>query len=215
MGQKVNPIGLRLGIVRTWSSIWFEEKQYAKWLHEDIALRRLLEKELHDKGLSRVDIERAANKTKLTIYTSRPGLVIGKRGAGVEELKRKLQKKTESEIFLNIQEVRKAETDAKLVAENIARQLERRVAFRRAMKKAVSSAMKLGAKGIKLACAGRLGGAEMGRREWYRRGRIPLHTLRADIDYATAIARTTYGVIGVKCWIYKGDILPKRGGMRR
>lgn len=215
MGQKVNPIGLRLGIVKSWNSIWFEEKQYAKWLHEDIALRNYLKKELAEKGLSRVDIERAASKTKVTIHTSRPGLVIGKRGAGVDELKKKLQKFTHSEVFLNIQEVRKAEIDAQLVAENIAHQLERRVAFRRAMKKAVASAMKLGAKGIRLACAGRLGGAEMGRREWYRKGRIPLHTLRADIDYGLAIARTTYGVIGVKCWIYKGDILPKRGGVRR
>ncbi|MDY0058476.1 MAG: 30S ribosomal protein S3 [Myxococcota bacterium] len=215
MGQKVNPIGLRLGIVRTWNSVWFEEKQYAKWLHEDIALRNYLKKELADKGLSHIDIERAASKTKVTIHTSRPGLVIGKRGVGVEELKKKLQKFTASEVFLNIQEVRKAEVDAVLVAENIAHQLERRVAFRRAMKKAVAAAMKLGAKGIRLACAGRLGGAEMGRREWYRKGRIPLHTLRADIDYGTAMANTTYGIIGVKCWIYKGDILPKRGGVRR
>jgi small subunit ribosomal protein S3 len=215
VGQKVNPIGLRLGIVRTWNSVWFEEKQYAKWLHEDIALRNYLKKELADKGLSHIDIERAASKTKVTIHTSRPGLVIGKRGVGVEELKKKLQKFTASEVFLNIQEVRKAEVDAVLVAENIAHQLERRVAFRRAMKKAVAAAMKLGAKGIRLACAGRLGGAEMGRREWYRKGRIPLHTLRADIDYGTAMANTTYGIIGVKCWIYKGDILPKRGGVRR
>jgi len=215
VGQKANPIGLRLGIVKTWNSIWFEEKQYSKWLHEDIALRNYLKKELTEKGLSRVDIERAASKTKVTIHTARPGLVIGKRGAGVDELKKKLQKFTRSEIFLNIQEVRKAEVDAVLVAESIAHQLERRVAFRRAMKKAVAAAMKLGAKGIRLACAGRLGGAEMGRREWYRKGRIPLHTLRADIDYGTAEANTTYGIIGVKCWIYKGDILPKRGGVRR
>ncbi len=215
MGQKVNPIGLRLGIVRTWNSVWFEEKQYASWLHEDIRIRNYLKKELADKGLSKVDIERAASKTKVSIYTARPGLVIGKRGAGVDELKRKLQKLTQSEVFLNIQEVRKAELDAQLVAENIAHQLERRVAFRRAMKKAVAAAMKLGAKGIRLACAGRLGGAEMKRREWYRKGRIPLHTLRADIDYGTAVGRTTYGVIGVKCWIYKGDILPKRGAARR
>ncbi len=215
MGQKVHPIGLRLGIVRTWNSVWFEEKQYAKWLHEDIRIRRYLKKELADKGLSHIDIERAASKTKIAIHTARPGLVIGKRGAGVDELKRKLQRLTKSEIYLNIQEVRKAETDAQLVAENIAHQLVRRVAFRRAMKKAVSAAMKLGAKGIRLACAGRLGGAEMKRREWYRKGRIPLHTLRADIDYGLAVARTTYGVVGVKCWIYKGDILPQRAGVRR
>jgi len=215
VGQKVHPIGLRLGIVRTWNSVWFEEKQYAKWLHEDIRIRRYLKKELADKGLSHIDIERAASKTKIAIHTARPGLVIGKRGAGVDELKRKLQRLTKSEIYLNIQEVRKAETDAQLVAENIAHQLVRRVAFRRAMKKAVSAAMKLGAKGIRLACAGRLGGAEMKRREWYRKGRIPLHTLRADIDYGLAVARTTYGVVGVKCWIYKGDILPQRAGVRR
>ena len=215
MGQKVHPIGLRLGIVRTWNSVWFEEKQYAKWLHEDIRIRRYLKKELADKGLSHIDVERAASKTKIAIHTARPGLVIGKRGAGVDELKRKLQRLTNTEIYLNIQEVRKAETDAQLVAENIAHQLVRRVAFRRAMKKAVAAAMKLGAKGIRLACAGRLGGSEMKRREWYRKGRIPLHTLRADIDYGLAVARTTYGVVGVKCWIYKGDILPQRAGARR
>jgi len=208
MGQKTHPIGFRLGIIRSWSSKWYEEKQYAKWLHEDIRLKRFIKEKLNHAGVSYVEVERAANKAKISIFTARPGIVIGKRGAGIEQLKKEVQKLTTNEVFLNIQEVRKAETNAQLVAENIATQLERRIAFRRAMKKAVQTAMKFGAKGIKVHCGGRLGGAEMARREWYHEGRVPLHTLRADIDYGFAEARTTYGVIGVKCWIFKGEVLP-------
>ena len=214
MGQKTHPIGFRLGIVKTWGSKWYEEKQYAKWLHEDIKLKREIKKKLEHAGVSAVEIERAANKAKINIFTARPGIVIGKRGAGIEALKKEVQALTESEVFLNIQEVRKAETNAQLVAENIATQLERRVAFRRAMKKAVQTAMKFGAKGIRVACAGRLGGAEMARYEWYREGRVPLHTLRADIEYGTTEAHTTYGKIGVKCWIFRGEILPQRANTR-
>ena len=210
MGQKIHPVSLRLGIIRTWNSVWYEERNYAKWLHEDLAVRRFIKDRYADTAISKVEIERAANKIKVRIHTARPGVVIGKRGAGIEGLQADIQEITSGEVFINIQEVRKAEIDAQLVAENIATQLERRVAFRRAMKKAVGTAMKLGAKGIRLACAGRLGGSEMGRKEWYREGRIPLHTLRADIDYGTAVSRTTYGAIGVKCWIYKGEILPQR-----
>ena len=213
MGQKTHAIGFRLGIVKTWSSKWYEEKQYAKWLHEDIKLKAYIKKKLHNAGVAGVDVERAANKVKINISTARPGIVIGKRGAGVEQLKKDVQALTENEVFLNILEVRKAETNAQLVAENIATQLERRVAFRRAMKKAVQTAMKFGAKGIRVASSGRLGGAEMARYEWYREGRVPLHTLRADIEYGFAEAKTTYGIIGVKCWIFKGEILPTRAGM--
>jgi small subunit ribosomal protein S3 len=208
MGQKTHPIGFRLGVIRTWDSKWYEEKNYAPWLHEDIRLRDYVRKKLHSAGVSRVEIERAANKVKLSIFTPRPGIVIGKKGVGIETLKKDLQRLSKSEIFVNIHEVRKAEIDAQLVAENVAMQLERRVAFRRAMKKAVQTAMKFGAKGIRIACKGRLGGAEMGRHEWYREGRVPLHTLRADIDYGFAEAKTTYGKIGVKCWIFKGEVLP-------
>jgi small subunit ribosomal protein S3 len=207
MGQKSHPIGLRLGVIRSWSSRWYEEKNYAKWLHEDIRLRRFIKEKLYHAGISKVEIERAANKVKVNIHTARPGIVIGRGGKGVEELKKQVQRLTDSEVFLNIQEVRKAEIDAQLVAESVATQLERRVAFRRAMKKAVSTAMKFGAKGIKIMSAGRLGGAEMSRCEWYREGRVPLHTLRADIDYGFAEARTTYGKIGVKCWIFRGEVL--------
>jgi len=207
MGQKTHPIGFRLGIVKTWSSKWYEEKNYAKWLHEDIKLKKFIKAKLQHAGVSMVDVERAANKCKINIYTARPGIVIGKRGAGVEQLKKDVQKLTANEVFLNIVEVRKAETNAQLVAENIATQLERRVAFRRAMKKAVQTSMKFGAKGIRVASAGRLGGTEMSRREWYREGRVPLHTLRADIDYGFAEAKTTYGNIGVKCWIFHGEII--------
>jgi small subunit ribosomal protein S3 len=214
MGQKTHPIGFRLGIVKTWSSKWYEEKQYAKWLHEDIRLKREIKKKLEHAGVSAVEIERAANKAKINIFTARPGIVIGKRGAGIEALKKEVQALTESEVFLNIQEVRKAETNAQLVAENIATQLERRVAFRRAMKKAVQTAMKFGAKGIRVSCSGRLGGAEMARYEWYREGRVPLHTLRADIEYGTTEAHTTYGKIGVKCWIFRGEVLPQRATAR-
>lgn len=210
MGQKTHPLGFRLGVIRTWSSKWYEEKQYAKWLHEDLALKRYLKKKLAHAAISSVEVERAARKAKVKIYTARPGIVIGKRGAGVEQLKKDVQKLTNNDIFIDIVEVRKAELNAKLVAENIATQLVRRVAFRRAMKKAVQITMKFGAKGIKVHCAGRLGGAEMARREWYREGRVPLHTLRADIDYGFSEARTTYGTIGVKVWIYKGEVLPRR-----
>ncbi len=210
MGQKTHPIGFRLGIIRTWTSKWYEEKNYARWLHEDLKLKRFIKKKLAHASVSLIEIERAATKCKINIHTARPGVVIGKRGAGVESLKREVQKLTDNEVFLNIQDVRKSEVNAQLVAESIATQLERRVAFRRAMKKAVQTAMKFGAKGIKVHCGGRLGGSEMGRREWYREGRVPLHTLRADIDYGFAEARTTYGVIGVKCWIYKGDVVTGR-----
>jgi small subunit ribosomal protein S3 len=210
VGQKTHPTGFRIGIIRTWSSKWYEEKQYAKWLHEDLALKRYIKKKLHHAGVSHVEVERAANKAKVKIYTARPGIVIGKRGAGVEALKKEVQKLTDNDVFLDIQEVRKAEVNAQLVAENIATQLERRIAFRRAMKKAVQTSMKFGAKGIKVHCAGRLGGGEMSRTEWYRDGRVPLHTLRADIDYGFAEAKTTYGIIGVKCWIYKGEVLDPR-----
>jgi small subunit ribosomal protein S3 len=210
MGQKVNPIGLRLGVIKSWDSKWYEEKNYAKWLHEDLKLKNFIKTKLNHAGVSYIEIERAANKAKINIHTARPGIVIGKRGAGVETLKKEVQALTTNEVFLNIQEVRKAETNAQLVAENVATQLERRVAFRRAMKKAVQTAMKFGAKGIRLACAGRLGGAEMARYEWYHEGRVPLHTLRADIEYGTTEAHTTYGAIGVKCWIFKGEVLPQR-----
>jgi small subunit ribosomal protein S3 len=210
MGQKTHPVGFRLGIIKSWNSKWYEQKQYAKWLHEDIKLKRFIKNKLSHAGVALVEVERAANKAKINIHTARPGIVIGKRGAGVEQLKKEVQALTDNEVFLNIQEVRKAETNAQLVAENIATQLERRVAFRRAMKKAVQTAMKFGAKGIRVSCSGRLGGAEMARYEWYREGRVPLHTLRADIEYGFAEARTTYGAIGVKCWIFKGEVLPQR-----
>ncbi len=212
MGQKTHPIGFRLGIIKSWSSQWYEEKNYAKWLHEDLRLKKFIKRKLSHAAVSYIDIERAANKAKINIYTARPGIVIGKRGAGVEQLKKDVQALTDNEVFLNIVEVRKAETNAQLVAENIATQLERRIAFRRAMKKAVQTAMKFGSKGIRVASAGRLGGAEMSRREWYREGRVPLHTLRADIDYGFTEAKTTYGTIGVKCWIFHGEILPARDG---
>jgi small subunit ribosomal protein S3 len=209
LGQKVNPIGFRLGIIRTWDSKWVSKKNYAIWLHEDIRLRQYIRDNLSRAGISRVQIERAGDKVKINVHTARPGIVIGKKGAGVESLKKDLQKMVKGEVFLNIREVRKAEVDAQLVAENVAQQLVGRVAFRRAMKKAVSTAMKFGAKGIKIACSGRLGGAELARREWYREGRVPLHTLRADIDFGVATARTTYGAIGVKTWIFKGEVLDR------
>jgi len=207
MGQKVHPYGFRVGIVKPWLSKWYAKRTYSEFLHEDIQFRREVKKKLYSTGVSKVLIERAARKVKVIIYTARPGLVIGKKGAGIDSLKADLQKKSKNEVFLDIQEVRKAEIDSQLVAENIAMQLERRVAFRRAMKKAVQSALKFGAKGIKVMVAGRLGGAEIARTEWYREGRVPLQTLRADIDYATAEAHTTYGLIGVKVWIFKGEIL--------
>jgi small subunit ribosomal protein S3 len=208
LGQKVNPIGFRLGVIRTWDSRWYAEADYAKLLHEDIKLRNFLKKRLFNSGVSKIEIERAASKAKINIFTARPGLIIGKKGAEVETLKKELAKLTDKEIYLNIQEVRKPELDAQLVSENVALQLERRVAFRRAMKKSVTSALKFGAKGIRITCSGRLGGAEMSRTEWYREGRVPLHTLRADIDYGFAEAKTTYGIIGVKVLIFKGEVLP-------
>jgi small subunit ribosomal protein S3 len=209
LGQKVHPIGFRLGFNRTWESRWYSEANYAKLLHEDIKLRNFLKKRLFHAGISKIEIERAASKAKFNIFAARPGIIIGKKGAEVESLKKELAKLTDNEIFLNIQEVRKPEVDAQLVAENVALQMERRVAFRRAMKKSVGQALKFGAQGIKIECSGRLGGAEMSRREWYREGRVPLHTLRADIDYGFAEAKTTYGIIGVKVLIFKGELLAK------
>lgn len=208
MGQKVHPIGFRLGVIKTWDSKWYAEADYAKFLHEDIAIRKFLKKRLYSSGVSKIEIERAANKTKINIHTARPGLIIGKKGSEVETIKKELSALTSKEIFINIHEVRKPELDAQLVAENVALQLERRIAFRRAMKKSVTSALKFGAKGIRITCSGRLGGAEMSRTEWYREGRVPLHTLRADIDYGFAEAKTTYGLIGIKVLIFKGEILP-------
>ena len=210
MGQKTHPYGFRLKVIRGWSSKWYEDKHYAKWLHEDLKLRKAIRSKFANAGIASISIERAANKAKVVIATSRPGIIIGRRGAGVEQLKSELASFTENELFIDIQEVRKAETNAMLVAENIATQLERRVAFRRAMKKAVSTAMKFGVKGIRVYSGGRLGGAEIARSESYREGRVPLHTLRADIDFGTATAKTTYGTIGVKCWIFKGEVLPTR-----
>lgn len=208
MGQKVNPISFRLGVIKTWDSRWYSKADYANLLHEDLKLRGFLKKRLYHSGVSKIEIERAANKAKINIFTARPGLIIGKKGSEVETLKKDLAKLTDKEVYLNIQEVRKPELDAQLVAENIALQLERRIAFRRAMKKSVTSALKFGAKGIRITCSGRLGGAEMSRTEWYREGQVPLHTLRADIDFGFAEAKTTYGIIGVKVLIYKGEILP-------
>ncbi|MDE0942060.1 MAG: 30S ribosomal protein S3 [Alphaproteobacteria bacterium] len=208
MGQKVNPIGLRVGINRTWDSRWYANKrEYGSLLHEDIAIRRFLQKRLHQAGVSRIVIERPAKKARVTIYTARPGLVIGKKGADIEKLRQALSSMTGSDVHLNIVEIRKPEIDAKLVAENICNQLERRIAFRRAMKRAVQSAMRLGALGIRINCGGRLGGAEIARTEWYREGRVPLHTLRAEIDYGTATAFTAYGTCGVKVWVFKGEIM--------
>ena len=208
MGQKVNPIGLRLGINRTWDSRWYADKGvYADLLHEDIAIQRYLEKRLKQAGVSRIVIERPHKKCRVTIYTARPGVVIGKKGADIERLRETLSKISSSETFLNIVEIRKPEIDAILVAENIAQQLERRVAFRRAMKRAMQTALRMGGLGIRVNVSGRLGGAEIARMEWYREGRVPLHTLRADIDYGVATARTTYGAIGVKVWIFKGEIM--------
>ena len=209
MGQKVHPYGFRLGTLYGWQSIWFAERRYAEQLHEDIKIRTYIKKKLYHAGISKVVIDRTGDKLVVNIHTARPGILIGKRGAEVETLRKELAKFSAKEIFINIKENRKAELDAQLVAENVALQLERRVAFRRAMKKAVTSTMKFGAGGVRIACGGRLGGAEMGRREWYREGRVPLHTLRADIDYGFAEAKTTYGVIGVKCWVFKGDVADK------
>ena len=209
MGQKVNPIGIRLGIVKTWESRWFGGKNYAQYILEDHKLRTYIKKKLFHAGVSRIEIERSSRRARLRIFTSRPGIVIGKKGAEISQLKKELEKMTSHEIFIDIQEVRKPEIEAQLLAENVALQIVRRVAFRRAMKRGVSSAMRFGALGVKIICAGRLGGAEMARTEWYREGRVPLHTLRADIDYGITEARTTYGIVGVKVFIFKGEILKK------
>lgn len=209
MGQKVNPVGLRLGIIKTWESRWFSEKKYADYIYEDYKLREFIKEKLFHAGISRIEIERSAKRVRLRIFTSRPGIVIGKKGAEIAQLKKELEKKVTHEVLIDIQEVRKPEIDAQLVAENVALQIERRVAFRRAMKRGVTSAVRFGAKGIKIICAGRLGGAEMARTEWYKEGRIPLHTLRADIDYGFTVAKTTYGIIGVKVFIFNGEILKK------
>jgi small subunit ribosomal protein S3 len=207
MGQKVNPIGLRVGINRTWDSRWFATRDYAALLHEDLRIRDFLTRRLQQAGISRIVIERPAKRARVTIHTARPGVVIGKKGADIEKLRADLAKMTGGEVSLNIIEIRKPEIDAKLIAENIASQLERRVAFRRAMKRAVQNAMRLGANGIRINCGGRLGGAEIARTEWYREGRVPLHTLRADVDYGIATAKTTYGTCGVKVWVFKGEIM--------
>lgn len=209
MGQKVHPHGLRLGIIKTWDAKWYAGKDYAANLHEDIKIRDFLKQKAYAAGVSKIHIERAANRVKVTIHTAKPGMVIGRGGAGIEEIKNDLKKITDKQIDVNISEVKQPELDATLVAENIASQLERRIAFRRAMKQSVTRTMRLGAKGIKIMCGGRLGGAEIARSESYREGSIPLHTLRADIDYGTAEAHTTYGRIGVKVWIYKGEVLPE------
>ena len=210
MGQKVHPIGFRLGINRNWDSRWFAGKEYSDFVIEDYRIRKFLKKRLFQAGVARIEIERAANKVRIRIHTARPGIVIGKKGIEIEKLKKDLEKEVNREVIIDIQEVRKAEVEAQLVAENVALQLVRRIAFRRAMKKSVSTALRFGAQGIKIACSGRLGGAEMARREWYREGRVPLHTIRADIDYGFAEAFTTYGVIGVKVIIFKGEILPEK-----
>ena len=207
MGQKVNPVGLRLGVNRTWDSRWYADDDYARLLHEDLQIRGFLFKRLNQAGIGRVVIERPAKKARITIHTARPGVVIGKKGADIERLRTDITKMTGSDVHLNIVEIRKPEIEAKLVAENIAQQLVRRVAFRRAMKRAVQSAIRLGAQGIRINCGGRLGGAEIARTEWYREGRVPLHTLRADVDFGLATARTAYGTCGVKVWVFKGEIM--------
>jgi small subunit ribosomal protein S3 len=209
LGQKVNPIGMRLGIIKTWDSRWYADKKYADYIRVDFNLRKFIKKKLFHAGISKIEIERSAKRIRLRIHTARPGIVIGKKGSEIERLKTEIENKVSQAVMIDIQEVRKPEIDAQLVAENVAMQIERRVAFRRAMKRGVTSAMRFGALGIKIMCAGRLGGAEMARSEWYREGRVPLHTLRADIDYGFTEARTTYGIIGVKVYIFKGEILKK------
>jgi len=208
MGQKVHPIGFRLGFNKTWRSRWYSEKEYAALLHEDLSLKQELKKRFSHAGVSRVDVERAANKLKISIFTSRPGIIIGRKGQEVDKLKQEVQKRTGKEVFINIQEILKPELDAQLVSESVALQLEKRIAFRRAMRKAVDAALRFGAKGIKVRVSGRLNGAEIARSEWYLHGQLPLHTLRADIDYGFSEARTSFGQIGVKCWIYKGEFEP-------
>jgi small subunit ribosomal protein S3 len=210
LGQKVNPIGLRLNITRSWDSIWYADKEYSTYLIEDQKIRKYLKKRLYHAGLSKIAIERTGEKLRVKLFTARPGIVIGKKGAEIETLKKDLEKFVKRPVSLDIQEVRRPEADAQLIAESIASQLERRVAFRRAMKKAVNSALRFGVQGIKISCSGRLGGAEMSRCEWVREGRVPLHTLRADVDYALAEANTTYGIIGVKVWIFHGEVLEER-----
>jgi len=210
LGQKVNPIGFRLGINKEWDSKWYAGKEYSGFVFEDYKIRKFLKNKLHQAGVAKIEIERAANKVRVKIHTARPGLVIGKKGSEIQNLKKEIENEIKRETFIDIQEVRKPEVDAQLLAENIALQLVRRVSFRRAMKKSVTSALRFGVQGIKVACAGRLGGAEMARREWYRKGRVPLHTIRADIDYGFAEAFTTYGVIGVKVTMFKGEILPEK-----
>lgn len=209
MGQKVNPIGLRLGIVKTWESRWYADKKYSEFILEDHKIRKFVKQKLNHAGISKIEIERSAKRIRLRIFTARPGIVIGKKGAEIEILKKEIEKTVSQEVTIDIQEIRKPEIDAQLIAENVALQIERRVAFRRAMKRGVSSAMRFGAQGIKIICAGRLGGAEMARTEWYREGRVPLHTLRADIDYGFTEANTTYGIVGVKVFVFHGEILKK------
>jgi small subunit ribosomal protein S3 len=209
LGQKVNPIGLRLGIVKTWESRWYADKNYSNYILEDYNIRKYIKEKLYHAGVSRIEIERSSKLIRLRIHTARPGIVIGKKGAEISQLKKEIEKLVSNEVLIDIQEVRKPETDAQLVAENVALQIERRVAFRRAMKRGVTAAMRFGAMGIKIICSGRLGGAEMARTEWYREGRVPLHTLRADIDYGFVEARTTYGIVGVKVFIFKGEVLKK------
>lgn len=209
MGQKVHPTGFRLGVIKSWNSRWYADKRFGTLLHEDLQIKKYVKDRLFQAGVSSVEIERAANKLRVNIAAARPGIIIGKKGAEIEKLKAELQKLTEREVHINISEVQRPEVDAQLVAESVCQQLVKRVAFRRAMKRSVSAALKFGAKGVRIACAGRLGGAEMARREWYREGRVPLHTLRADIDFGFSEARTTYGIIGVKVWIFKGETLTK------
>ncbi|MBI1819197.1 MAG: 30S ribosomal protein S3 [Nitrospirae bacterium] len=208
MGQKVHPIGFRLGYIKTWSSKWYADKDYAKLLHEDLRIRKIVKRKLFHAGVSRVEIDRSANQVKINIFTARPGIIIGRKGAEVDKLKVELEAIAKKQVYINIKEIKKPELDSQLVAESVALQLEKRIAYRRAMKKSVTTALRLGALVIKISCAGRLAGSEIARTEWYREGRVPLHTLRADIDFGLAEAKTTYGQIGVKVWIYKGDVLP-------
>jgi len=215
MGQKTHPKGFRLGITEHWDSKWFARREYPELLHEDLRIRKFLKERLYHAGISKVEIERAANKAKINIHTARPGIVIGKKGAEIEKLEGELGRITKRESFINIHEVRRPDVDAQLVAENVALQLERRVAFRRAMKEAVGRAMRMGAQGVRIQCSGRLGGAEIARVEWYREGRVPLHTLRADISYGMAEAKTTYGLIGIKAWIFRGEVLTKEEEKQR
>ena len=210
MGQKVHPKIFRIGVIETWDSKWYAQHDYARLLHEDLKIRKFLKTRLHHAGISKIEVERAANKAKINIYTARPGIVIGKKGAEIEKLKQEIARLSDREAYLNIIEVRRPDLDAQLVGENVALQLERRVTFRRAMKESVSRALRMGAEGVKIQCAGRLGGTEIARTEWYREGRVPLHTLRADISYGFAEAKTTYGVIGVKVWIMRGEVLTEQ-----